>query len=197
MSTNLLNDLVAELTQLPGVGTKTAQRLAFHILKTDVEKVRRLVDAIVRAKRDLQTCNICGYFSEEETCSICQDEKRNKSIVCVVQESSDVITLERIQEYKGTYHVLNGVISPIDGIGPDDINIAGLLDRIREEEIQEVIVATNPNVSGEATALYISKLLKPLGIKVSRLAYGLPAGGSLDYADDITLTRALEGRSEI
>mgnify|MGYP000456708925 FL=1 len=194
---NLLNDLVAEFTQLPGIGTKTAQRLAFHILKTDAEKVNRLVNAIVRAKRDLKTCQICGYFSEEDTCPICQDDRRDKSIVCVVQESSDVITLERIQEYKGTYHVLNGVISPIDGIGPDDINIAGLLNRIRDGEVREVIVATNPNVSGEATALYISKLLKPLGIKVSRLAYGLPAGGSLDYADDITLTKALEGRSEI
>lgn len=194
---NLLNDLVAEFTQLPGIGTKTAQRLAFHILKTDAEKVNRLVNAIVRAKRDLKTCQICGYFSEEDTCPICQDDRRDKSIVCVVQESSDVITLERIQEYKGTYHVLNGVISPIDGIGPDDIYIAGLLNRIRDGEVREVIVATNPNVSGEATALYISKLLKPLGIKVSRLAYGLPAGGSLDYADDITLTKALEGRSEI
>ena len=144
---NLLNDLVAEFTQLPGIGTKTAQRLAFHILKTDAEKVNRLANAIVRAKRDLKTCQICGYFSEEDTCPICQDDRRDKSIVCVVQESSDVITLERIQEYKGRYHVLNGVISPIDGIGPDDINIAGLLNRIRDGEVREVIVATNPNVS--------------------------------------------------
>ena len=194
---NLLNELVEEFSQLPGVGTKTAQRLAFHILKTEPEKVRRLIEALIKAKRDLKFCKVCGYFSEEETCSICQDEKRDNSLICVVQESSDVITLERIQEYKGTYHVLNGVISPIDGIGPDDINIASLLKRVQDGEVKEIIVATNPNVSGEATALYIAKLLQPFGIKVSRLAYGLPAGGSLDYADDITLTRALEGRLQL
>lgn len=193
----ILDNLVEEFSQLPGIGPKTAQRLAFHVLKAEPDKVRKLIEALTQAKRDLKICSVCGCFSETEVCPVCSNEKRDRTTICVVQESSDVITIERLKEYKGLYHVLNGVISPIDGIGPDDINIVSLLNRIKEGEVKEVIVATNPNVAGEATALYISKLLKPLDIKVSRLAYGLPAGGSLDYADDITLSRALAGRSDI
>lgn len=194
-----LNRLIEELSQLPGIGPKSAQRLAFHVLKTPPEKVKRLITALIDAKKSLKFCNVCGSFTGEEdgVCHVCKNEKRKKQIICVVQEASDVVTLERSKEYKGLYHVLHGVISPMDGIGPDDIRLKELLQRVQSDEIEEIIVATNPNVEGEATALYIANLLKPFNVNISRLAYGLPVGGNLDYADDMTLSKALEGRHKL
>lgn len=193
----LLNILIDELSSLPGIGPKTAQKLAFHILKEDSEKVNRLADALKNAKRELKFCQVCGSFSEEDICHICSDEKRDKETICVVAETSDVTSIEKIREYKGLYHVLNGLISPLDGKGPNDIRLQELLVRLQNNTVKEVIIATNPNVEGEATAMYISRILSPSGILVSRLAYGLPAGGSLDYADEITLSKAIDGRRKI
>lgn len=192
-----LNKLIEEFSKLPGIGPKTAQRLAFHVLKTSANDVKSLIKALIDAKNNLKFCKECGSFSAEETCEICANPKRDRSVICVVQEANDVLTIERTKEFRGLYHVLHGVISPMEGVGPDDIRLAELLRRCQNEEVQEIIVATNPNVEGEATAMYISNLLKPAGLNISRLAYGLPVGGNLDFADDMTLTRALEHRRNL
>jgi len=189
--------LIEEFEKLPGIGHKTAQRLAFHVLNLSLEKVESLANAIQNAKLKTRYCSICSNLTESDPCAICGSAKRDHSIICVVQDPRDVVALERIREFKGLYHVLHGVISPMEGIGPEDIKIKELLHRIREGDIHEIILATNPNVEGEATAMYISKLLKPVGIKITRIAYGIPVGGDLEYADEMTLLKALEGRREL
>lgn len=189
--------LIEEFTRLPGIGRKTAQRLAFHVINLPNKEAHSLADAIVKAKESVKYCNICANLTDKETCDICGDKRRNPSLICVVEDPRDVIAMEKTKEFKGYYHVLHGAISPLEGIGPEDIKIKELLSRLQGEEIEEVIIATNPNIEGEATAMYISKLLKPMGIKVSRIAHGVPVGGDLEYADEVTLTKALEGRREI
>ncbi len=189
--------LIEEFEKLPGIGHKTAQRLAFHVLNLPIEKAENLANAIRDAKAKTRYCSVCSNLTESDPCSICSSANRDQGIICVVENPRDVVAMERIREFKGLYHVLQGVISPMEGIGPEDIRIKELLYRIRENDIREVILATNPNVEGEATAMYISKLLKPVGIKTSRIAYGIPVGGDLEYADEMTLAKALEGRREI
>lgn len=191
------SNLVDKFEMLPGIGRKTAQRLAYFILGLPKDKARSFADAILDVQSKIKYCKICKNITDEEICSICKSETREKSIICVVEEPKDVMFLERIGSMEVSYHVLHGVISPINGIGPDQIYIKELLSRIEKENVKEVIMATNPTVEGEATAMYISKLLKPMNIKVTRLAYGIPVGGELEYADEITLQRSLEGRSEI
>lgn len=194
----LYETLVNELNKLPGIGTKTAQKLAFHIINLKTEDVAPLVDSIISVKQNLHFCSSCGHFTEGETCSICADESRDRNTICVVQESSDVLAFERLGEYKGLYHVLHGVISPLNGISADDLNIKSLLKRVEENpNLKEIIIATNPDINGETTALYLSRLFKDFNIKTTRLAYGLPAGAALEYADNITLSKALNGRSEL
>ncbi|SHF34469.1 MULTISPECIES: recombination mediator RecR [Caloramator] len=188
--------LIEELSKLPGVGNKTAQRLAFYIINMDKRDVESLADAIIEAKETIKYCSVCGNLTDTDPCVICSNTARDRSTICVVQEPKDVIAMERTKEYKGLYHVLHGAISPMLGIGPDDIKIKELLSRMNEE-VKEVIIATNPNVEGEATAMYIARLIKPLGIKVSRIAHGIPVGGDIEYADEVTLLKALEGRREI
>jgi len=189
--------LIEEFEKLPSIGHKTAQRLAFYVLDLPVEKVENLANAIRDAKLKTRYCSICSNLTEIDPCSICSSSNRDRSLYCVVEDSRDVVALERIREFKGLYHVLHGVISPMEGIGPADIKIKELLSRIREGDVQEVILATNPDVEGEATAMYISKLLKPLGIKTTRIAHGIPVGGNLEYTDEVTLSKALEGRREL
>ena len=189
--------LVNQLSKLPGVGRKTAQRLAYHILSLPEEQVRELAVAIFNGKKQIHFCPICGNYTDTDPCATCADDSRRRDIVCVVRDPRDVNALERMREYNGLYHVLHGVISPMDGIGPDDIRIRELLQRVAQGGIREVIMATNPDTEGEATAMYISRLLRPMEIKVTRLAYGIPVGSQLEYADEITLSRALEGRQEI
>lgn len=191
-----ISKLIDEFSRLPGVGSKTAQRLAFHVLNMDMKQAESLSEAIIDAKRKVKYCTVCGNYTDSDLCSICSNEARNKDVICVVQDPRDVMAMERTREFKGLYHVLHGAISPLGGIGPDDIRLKELLSRISPETI-EVIVATNPNVEGEATAMYISRLLKPLGVKTTRLAHGIPVGGDLEYADEVTLSKALEGRREI
>ena len=189
--------LIEEFEKLPGIGHKTAQRLAFHVLNLPVEKTESLANAIKDAKLKIRYCSICCNLTEADPCEICSSVNRDQSTICVVEDPRDVVSLERIREFKGLYHVLHGVISPMEGIGPEEIKIKELLHRIREGDIREIIIATNPDVEGEATAMYISKLLKPVGIKTSRIAYGIPVGGDLEYADEMTLAKAMEGRREI
>ncbi|HKK94716.1 MAG TPA: recombination mediator RecR [Anaerovoracaceae bacterium] len=189
-----LNKLINELSKLPGIGGKTAQRLAFYILSLEDNEAETLAKSIVEAKSNLHYCSVCGNLTDTDPCHICSDKGRKQDIVCVVENPQDIIAMERIKEYTGQYHVLNGVISPMDGIGPDDINLKSLIKRLQDSQINEVIVATNPNIEGEATAMYIARLLKPSGIKVSRIAHGIPVGGDLEYADEITLLKAVEGR---
>lgn len=189
-----LQDLVEELAKLPGIGPKTAQRLAFHILKIEGADARRLAEAIVEVKERIRFCAKCFNVAASEVCEYCSDERRDPAMVCVVEEARDVVAVEKTGEFRGRYHVLGGAISPIDGIGPDDLHIRELLARISSDGITEVIVATNPNVEGEATAMYLARLIVPLGVKVTRIASGLPVGGDLEYADEVTLGRALEGR---
>jgi recombination protein RecR len=191
-----ISRLIDEFSKLPGVGSKTAQRLAFHVLNMDTSQVEKLADSIVEAKRNTRYCEVCGNYTDTNICSICSNEARNKDVICVVQDPRDVMAMERTREFKGLYHVLHGAISPLNGIGPDDIRIKELLARM-SPGIAEVIIATNPNVEGEATAMYISRLLKPLGVKTTRIAHGIPVGGDLEYADEVTLSKALEGRREI
>jgi recombination protein RecR len=191
-----VQDLVEELTRLPGIGPKTAQRLAFHILKVDTADVRRLAGAIVGVKEKTRFCARCFNISMTELCDYCASERRDPTVVCVVEEARDIEAVEKTGEFKGRYHVLGGAISPIDGIGPDDLRIAELLARIPAEGITEIIVATNPNVEGEATGMYLARLISPLGVRITRIASGLPVGGDLEYADEVTLGRALEGRRE-
>lgn len=189
--------LIEEFEKLPGIGHKTAQRLAFHILNTPKEKAEKLANAIIDAKSKIKYCSTCGNLTDSDLCALCSSQKRDESLICVVEDPRDVVAMERIKEFKGLYHVLHGAISPMDGIGPEDIKIKELLERIKDAPIKEIIVATNPNIEGEATAMYISKLLKPLGIKITRIAHGIPVGGDLEYADEVTLSKALEGRREI
>ena len=193
-----LNKLINELSKLPGIGGKTAQRLAFHILALEESEATALANSIVNAKKSLHYCSVCGNLTDTDPCEICSDESRNRTKVCVVETPQDVIAMERIREFKGLYHVLHGAISPVEGIGPNDINLKSLITRLQQhDEIDEIIVATNPNIEGEATAMYIARLLKPSGIKVTRIAHGIPVGGDLEYADEVTLLKAMEGRREI
>ena len=193
-----LNKLINELSKLPGIGGKTAQRLAFHILALEESEATALANSIVNAKRSLHYCSVCGNLTDTDPCEICSDESRDRTKVCVVETPQDVIAMERIREFKGLYHVLHGAISPVEGIGPNDINLKSLITRLQQhDEIDEIIVATNPNLEGEATAMYIARLLKPSGIKVTRIAHGIPVGGDLEYADEVTLLKAMEGRREI
>ena len=189
--------LVEGFMRLPGIGPKTAQRLAFYVLTMDEDDVTDLAKALVGAKRHLHYCSVCNNIADRDPCMICQDERRDRSVICVVKDPRDLIAMERTREYDGLYHVLHGAISPMDGIGPDELRIPDLLRRLESDEVQELILATDPNIEGEATAMYISKLVKPFGIKVTRIAHGLPVGGDLEYADEVTLTKALEGRREL
>lgn len=186
--------LINEFTKLPGVGKKTAQRYAYKIIDMSKEEAAAFAQSILECKRKVRYCSVCGNFSEEEVCEICK--KRNSSVICVVKEPKDVVAMEKLREFKGVYHVLHGVISPMDGIGPNDIRIKELLSRI-DDKVTEVIIATNPDVEGDATALYIAKLLKPLGVKVTRLAHGIPIGGEIEYTDEVTLSRAFLERKQI
>lgn len=189
--------LIDEFEKMPGIGHKTAQRLAFYVMNMSDTDVKNLLTAIDSAKNKIKSCSVCQNLTDVDPCSICNDTKRDGSIICVVENPADVLAMERVGEYRGMYHVLHGAISPMDGIGPDDIRLKELLARISENDIKEVIMATDPNIEGEATAMYISKLLKPLGISVTRIAYGVPVGGDLEYADEVTLSKAIEGRREI
>lgn len=190
-----LTRLIEQFASLPGIGMKTAQRLAYHMLTLSEEEVKRFSSAVVDAHEKIKNCDVCKNFTDKPVCDICDDPARERSVVCVVEAPKDVAAFERTREYKGLYHVLHGLISPMDGVGPDQIYIKELLTRIGQGEIQEVILGTDPTVEGEATAMYLSRLLKPLGIKVSRLAFGIPVGSSLEYADEVTLYKALENRS--
>ena len=192
-----LENLVDHFASLPGVGRKSAQRLAFHVLGLPDEEARAFADAILDAKSNVHCCRICQNLTEGEICSVCASPTRDKATICVVSEPRDVLSIERGREYNGTYHVLHGVLSPMSHVGPDDIRIKELLTRVAENDIEEVIMATNPDTEGEATAMYISRLLKPFGVKVTRLAYGIPVGSNLEFTDDATLSRAIEGRTEI
>ena len=192
-----LEILIKELTKLPGVGEKSAQRLAFHILDKDEDQVDNLAAAMQNAKRQLKHCSVCGNLTDQDPCAICSDPGRRKDQICVVETPRDLMAMERIREYKGTYHVLYGVISPMDGIGPEDINPKSLIKRLQGQDVEEVIIATNPTIQGEATAMYISKLLNPAGIKVSRIAHGIPVGSDLEFADEVTLLKSFEGRRTI
>jgi recombination protein RecR len=192
-----LEILINELSKLPGVGEKSAQRLAFHILDKDEKQVEALADSMLNAKRQLRHCSICGNLTDSDPCKICSDPGRRKDLICVVETPRDVMAMERIRDYNGTYHVLHGVISPMEGIGPEDINLKSLIKRLQTNDCEEVIIATNPTIQGEATAMYISKLLKPAGIKVSRIAHGVPVGSDLEFADEVTLLKSFEGRREL
>lgn len=192
-----IQNLIEEFEKLPGIGHKTAQRLAFHVLSLPEDKVLSFARALVDAKRKTGFCSICGNITDVDPCRICASDKRDRSQICVVQSPRDVAAMERIREFHGQYHVLNGLISPMDGVGPDDINIKSLIKRVAQGGVREVILATNPTVEGEATAMYISKLIKPMGVKTTRIAHGLPVGGDLEYADEVTLAKSLEGRREI
>lgn len=196
-NTNLIEVMANELSRLPGIGKKSAQRLAYHIVSMPLEDVKRLVDSVWQGRQNIKLCETCGNYSSEPVCEICSDSRRNKQIICVVKEPKDVTAIERVHDYRGLYHVLHGVLSPMDNIGPNDLNIRSLLMRLGDGEVQEVIVATNPDIEGEATASYLARLIKPMGIKVTRIAYGVPIGSDLEYADEITLSKALEGRQEI
>ncbi len=189
--------LIEELRKLPGVGRKTAERLAFYILKSQRHEADALVNAISELKEKVRLCSVCSSITEVDPCNICSDMNREKNMLCVVEEPHDVFAIEKTREFKGSYHVLMGVLSPLDGIGPSDLKIEELLNRVRENGIREVILATNPNLEGEATAMYIAKVLKPFGMKVTRIARGLPVGGDLEYADEVTLTKSIEGRQEM
>ncbi len=189
--------LIDSLSTLPGIGGKSAQRLAFHILSMEEQEVKALADALLYAKENMRYCSCCGNLTDQDPCAICSDPARDPSVICVVEGPRDVAAMERIREYKGLYHVLHGVISPVDGIGPEDINLHSLLVRLQKNDVTEVILATNPSIEGEATAMYIARLLKPAGIKTSRIAHGLPVGGDLEYADEVTLSKSLENRREL
>lgn len=188
--------MAAQLARLPGIGQKTAQRLAYHIVSLPEEQVHELAAALWQGRKAIRYCSVCGNYTQDDTCAICADENRHNGQVCVVRDPRDVAALERMQDYKGVYHVLGGTLSPMNGIGPDDIRVKELLARLASENITEVILATNPDIEGEATATYIARLIKPLGVKVTRIAHGVPVGSDLEYADEVTLSKALEGRRE-
>ena len=190
----VVQDLIDELGRLPGVGPKSAQRIAFHILQTDPADVRRLAHALTEVKAKVRFCSVCGNIAQEEQCRVCQDPRRDPAVICVVEEPKDVVAVERTREFRGRYHVLGGAISPIEGVGPDDLRIRDLLTRLADGTVTELILATDPNLEGEATATYLARMIKPMGLKVTRLASGLPVGGDLEYADEVTLGRAFEGR---
>jgi recombination protein RecR len=197
MYEGVVQDLIDELGRLPGVGPKSAQRIAFHLLAADPVDVRRLAQVLIEVKERVRFCSVCGNVAEEEVCRICRDPRRDPGVLCVVEESKDVVAIERTREYRGRYHVLGGAISPIDGIGPDELRIRELMPRLSDGTVTEVILATDPNLEGEATATYLTRLLKPMGLRVTRLASGLPVGGDLEYADEVTLGRAFEGRRSV
>lgn len=192
-----ISDLIAELGRLPGVGPKSAQRIAFHILQADADEVRALSDAMLTVKEKVRFCVECGNVSEQDKCRVCLDERRDRTMICVVEEPKDVVAVEKTREYRGLYHVLGGAISPIDGVGPDDLRIRELMARLADDRVAEVVIATDPNLEGEATATYLARLLSSMDIAVSRLASGLPVGGDLEYADEVTLGRAFAGRRRI
>ncbi|MEE0514160.1 MAG: recombination mediator RecR [Emergencia sp.] len=192
-----LGKLINELSKLPGIGGKTAQRLAFHILSLDDKEAGALAQAITEAKQTMKYCSVCGNLTDRDPCGICTDQNRRQDVICVVENPRDVMAMERIKEFDGLYHVLHGAISPMDGIGPEDINLKQLIVRLQNSRVKELILATNPNIEGEATAMYIARLIKPSGIKVSRIANGIPVGGDLEYADEVTLLKAMEGRREL
>lgn len=192
-----ISRLIDSFMKLPGIGPKTASRLAFFVLTMEEDSVLTFAKSLVDAKRELTYCSTCGHITDVDPCHICQDPRRDRSMICVVQDTKDVIAMEKMRDYSGLYHVLQGAISPMDGIGPEDINIPALIQRLHNDEVQELILATNPTIEGEATAMYISRLVKPSGIKTTRIAHGLPVGGDLEYADEVTLSKALEGRREL
>lgn len=192
-----LAKLINELSKLPGIGNKSAQRLAFHILALEDREAEQLAEAITYAKREMKYCSVCGNLTDEDPCAICSDPSRRGDVICVVENPRDVMAMERIKEFNGLYHVLHGVISPMEGIGPEDINLKSLIQRLQVNDVKELIIATNPNIEGEATAMYIARLIKPAGIKVTRIAHGIPVGGDLEYADEVTLLKSLEGRREL
>ncbi len=194
---NALTRLIGELARLPGIGSKTAQRLTFFLLSAPPEVAVNLAEAIREAREKVRRCSVCGNLTDVEPCAVCASEMRNKKFICVVQDPRDVAAIEKYRGYKGVYHVLHGVLSPLAGVGPQELNIQGLLARLADGAVQEVILATNPDVEGDATALYLARLIKPLGIKVTRIAHGLPVGAHLEYADEVTLGKAIEGRREI
>lgn len=195
--TRPLSRLVGELEKLPGVGPKSAQRLAFHILRLTPEEVEALAQAILEARSQVRACTVCFNYSDQDTCEVCRDSRRDRGLLCVVAEARDLVAFERTNEYKGLYHVLQGVISPMDGVGPEMLRIRELQKRIAEDGFQEIIVATNPTIEGDATAMYLAAILKPLGLKITRIAHGMPVGGDLDYADQATLVQSLEWRREM
>lgn len=192
-----ISNLIEQLSKLPGIGKKTAQRLAFYILEMDTIDTDKLANSIIDAKERIKFCNICCDLTDEAPCHMCKDEQRDKSIICVVENAKDKIAMERSREYKGQYHILHGVISPMDNIGPADIRVKELLYRLEDDTVKEVILATNPTVEGDATALYLSKLIKPLEVKVSRIAHGIPVGGDLEFFDEVTLAKAMDNRTEM
>ncbi|OQB15989.1 MAG: Recombination protein RecR [Firmicutes bacterium ADurb.Bin193] len=189
--------LIEQFEKLPGIGHKTARRLAFYVLRSPEGEAEKFADAILSAKQLIKYCRVCQNITDTEICSICESDRRDRSIICVMENPKDVVSLEKTGEYHGLYHVLHGAISPMDGVGPEDIKIPELLSRLKDNTVSEVIMATNPNIEGEATAMYISRLIKPLGIRVTRIAHGVPVGGDLEYADEVTLSRAIEGRREM
>ena len=190
-----LAKLINELSKLPGIGNKSAQRLAFHILALEDREAQQLAEAITYAKREMKYCSVCGNLTDEDPCAICSDPSRRRDVICVVENPRDVMAMERIKEFNGLYHVLHGVISPMEGIGPEDINLKSLIQRLQVNDVKELIIATNPNIEGEATAMYIARLIKPAGIKVTRIAHGIPVGGDLEYADEVTLGRSILKRT--
>ena len=192
-----ISKLIDSFMKLPGIGPKTASRLAFFVLTMEEDTVLTFAKSLVDAKRDLTYCSVCGHITDVDPCHICQDQQRDRTIVCVVQDPKDVIAMEKMRDYNGLYHVLHGAISHMDGIGPEDINVPTLIKILQNAEIEELILATNPTIEGEATAMYISRLVKPSGIKTTRIAHGLPVGGDLEYADEVTLSKAIEGRREL
>jgi recombination protein RecR len=192
-----LKRLIEQLTRLPGVGEKSATRLAFFLLRADTDYPRALADAITALKREIRLCSHCLGFTEQDPCALCADPRRSDEVVCVVEDPADVMAIERAGDFRGRYHVLHGTLAPLDGVGPEQLKVAELLTRLREGSVREVILATNATVEGEATALYLAKLIKPIGVKVTRIAHGLPMGGDVEYADSVTLSRALEGRREM
>jgi len=194
MYEGVVQDLIDELGRLPGVGPKSAQRIAFHLLAADPADVRRLVHTLTEVKDKVRFCRTCGNVAEDEECRICRDPRRDRSVICVVEEPKDVVAVEKTREFRGRYHVLGGAISPIEGIGPDDLRVRELMTRLADREVTELILATDPNLEGEATATYLARLVKPMDLRVTRLASGLPVGGDLEYADEVTLGRAFEGR---
>jgi recombination protein RecR len=193
----IVQDVIDALGRLPGIGPKGAQRIAFHLLKADPEEVTALAESLLALREKVRFCDVCGNVSEEETCTICRDPRRDPGLLCVVEESRDVVAIERTREFRGRYHVLGGAISPMDGIGPDDLRVRELMARLADGSVKEVIIATDPNLEGEATAAYLARMISPLGLTISRLASGLPVGGDLEFADEVTLGRAFEGRRRI